>query len=357
MEDEISLVQIINVVVREWRLVVVLPIVLMVLAGALSLSQTRRYVASASFIPQAAEGGAGGGAAALAERFGVNLGTERLGQSPQFYVELLRSASLLRDAVESEYEVPSDDGGVWRGSLVEYWELDGYAGPEPAELLAREILDRAVSTSVSRETGIVRLSAVSPEPALAEQILERLLELLNQYNLEVRRSRAQEEGRFIGTLLTDARAELRAAEGALQNFLRQNREFGNSPELAFEYDRLQRQVLMRQELYTSLLRSQEQARIDGVRDTPLFTVIDHPAGSAEPRARGTVLRALLGFAVGLVLAVILAFLRESVRRGRGAEDPHVRELHGLVRQAWSDAWRPHRWIRRRPAASPTAEER
>ena len=67
------------------------------------------------------------------------------------------------------------------------------------------------------------------------------------------------------------------AERAREDFLRQNRGFGNSPELMSEHDRLQRQVAMRQEVYTSLLRSQEQARIDAVRDTPLLAFIDTPS--------------------------------------------------------------------------------
>jgi capsular polysaccharide biosynthesis protein len=60
-------------------------------------------------------------------------------------------------------------------------------------------LREAISTSaVDRETGVVRLTVSATHPALSEQIAQRLLELLNEFNTEARQSRAQEEGRFIG---------------------------------------------------------------------------------------------------------------------------------------------------------------
>jgi uncharacterized protein involved in exopolysaccharide biosynthesis len=344
--DEISLVEIANTILRQWRLVVVIPMVLALVVGFWTLRQDRTYIASASFIPQAGEGRGGGGAAALAQQFGVSLGTDRPGQSPQFYVDLLRSLTVLREAVESEYEVPAADGTMRRANLIELFEIEADGSIIPTWRRATDRLRDQISTSVARETGLVHVTVSAAHPALAEKITERLLETLNIFNTEVRQSKAQEEGRFISGRLTESAAELRVAEDALQDFLRQNRVFRNSPELVFEHDRLQRQVAIRQEVYTSLLRSQEEARIDAVRDTPLFTVLDHPAGTAEPQGRGTVLRVMLAYMLGLVMAVAVAFILEVTRRGRDSEDPDLQEFQGLARQAWADLRHPVRWLGR-----------
>lgn len=345
-EDEISLVEIASTVLRNWRVVAVLPVLLALLVGVWSFTRDRSYTASASFMPQMSEGRGVGGAAALAQQFGVSLGTERPGQSPQFYVDLLRSRTLLRQAVESEYLVPAEEGENWSGTLIQYWELGERRGSLPPWRRATESLQQAISPSVNRETGVVQFSVSSEDPVLSEQIAERLLDLLNEYNLEVRQSRALDEGRFISGRLEEAQTALLTAEGALQDFHRHNRQFENSPELIFEQDRLQRHVLMRQEVYTALLRSQEQARIDAVRDIPLFVVIDQPAESAEPEGRGTIMRSLLGLMVGLMLAVFVAFVAEFSRRRREREDPHYREFQSLAREAWDDLRRPGRWMRR-----------
>src|SRR5688572_31375279 len=50
--------------------------------------------------------------------------------------------------------------------------------------------------------------------------------------------------------------------------------------------------------------------IYGIRDTPLLTLIDDPAGSAKPQPRGTVGRVILAFIVGLVFAIVLVFIME-----------------------------------------------
>lgn len=342
--DEISLIEIMTAVLRSWRAVLLLPLLFAFLAGAMALRQKRSYVATASFIPQTAENRNVGGAAALAQQFGVSLGTDRPGHSPAFYVDLLESATILRRAVESQYEVPSKTNQAKTATLVEYWKLNVANAPVPPWRSALERLRGAVAASVIRETGVVEIRVSADDPFLAEQITERLLELLNEYNLEMRQGRAKEEARFISGRLTEIQNELTAAENALEAFLSQNRNFRNSPQLTFEHDRLQRQVLMRQEVYASLLRAQEQARFDGVRDTPLLTIIDYPAGTASPASRGVVLRILMGFMLGFLLAVALASVREAARRGRQTNDPYFRELEDSVRRLLNDLRHPRRWL-------------
>ena len=346
--DRVSLIEIGTTILRGWRLIITVPVILAIAAGTWSLTRDRAYSASASFVQQPGEGRDVGGAGAIAEQFGLRLNTDR-GRSPEFYVELLRSISVLRQAVETEYELQKVDGERWKGTLIEYWELDETTGVLPPWHQAADALNGAISTSVSRETGVLTLTVTSGSPSLAEQIAARLMELLNDFNLQVRQSRAHEESRFISGLLADARAELLAAEKALQDFLRQHRGFRNSPEMLFEHDRLQRHVTMRHEVYASLLRSHEQAQIDAVRNLPLFTVIDSPAGSAEPRGRGTVLRTMLAFLVGLLIAVFIAFMAEFVRRSEEASDPLYQEFVRAARETRGDLLRPSRWFRlRRP---------
>lgn len=345
---DISLIEILNAVLRNWRALVILPFVFAVLVGISTLTKTRSYYATSSFVAQTAENRGLSGAAALAQQFGVNLGSERAGQSPQFYEDLLRTRTILRRAVESEYEFPAPTGQMQKGTLIQYWRLDELQSSDPAWRVAMDRLRGTISTSVRRETGVIELRVTLDRPAVAEQVAARLLDLLNDYNLEVRQTRARDESRFISGRLAEAQRELRTLEDALEAFLRQNRgDFRNSPELTFQHDRLQRQVLAGQEVYTSLLRGQEQARIDAMRDTPVLQVIDSPLGTATPSPRKTALRTLLAFMMGVMLAVAIAAIRETGRRGRMSNDPEYLEFQDLVRRIWNDVRNPRRWIARR----------
>lgn len=343
-DDEFSLIELANTVLRQWRLVLVLPVLFALAVGLYTYSKERMYAASASFFPKESEGRAIGGAFALAQQFGVDLGSKGPTQSPQFYVDLLQSRALLRKVVESKYQVVGPDGNAESVTLTQFYRRKD--GTERPWIQAVDIVRPRIVPSIARQTGVVRITVTSPQPALSEQIAERLLDLLNAFNLEMLQKRAEQENRFVGERLAEAQTKLLAAESALQSFQRQNRQFENSPDLMFENGRLQRQVDARQEVYTSLLRSQEQTRIDAMRDTPLITVIDHPAESSEPQPRGTVGKALLAYLLGLGLAVGVAFMSESARRGRESKESGHREFQRLARQAWSDVRRPSRWFRR-----------
>jgi uncharacterized protein involved in exopolysaccharide biosynthesis len=321
----------------------VLPVVLALAVGLVTLSGDRSYAASASFMTQTGDGRVMSGAAALAQQFGISLGQDRPGETSQFYVDLLRTRAVLRRAVETEYEYVERGGQVRRATLVEVYEArEDPRLPVPWSQAA-EALRRSMSTSITG-TGLVQLTVRAPEPRLAEQITERLLQLLEEFNTGLRQRRGEEEGDFVAARVSDAQAGLLTAEARLQAFLTQNRVFDHSPELVFEHGRLQRQVAIRQEVYTSLLRAYEQNRIDALRDTPLLTVVDHPAESARPLPRGTIMRSAMAFLLGLTVAVLIAFVAEFVRRTRSAGDARYRELEGAAREAWRDLRRPMLWV-------------
>ncbi len=141
------------------------------------------------------------------------------------------------------------------------------------------------------------------------------------------------------------------AEDSLKAFLVENRQFANSPQLAFEHDRLQRQVVMRQELVTAMAQAYEQARIDEVRNLPVITVIDQPEPPALPDPRGRLLKLLLGVILGLMAGVALAFIREFGEQAKNEES----EAYGEFQQVLKDVKRDLFGLRRstRPATSPT----
>jgi uncharacterized protein involved in exopolysaccharide biosynthesis len=115
--------------------------------------------------------------------------------------------------------------------------------------------------------------------------------------------------RFTQERLAAAHAELQQAERAVEEFLERNRSYERSPALQFEYSRLQRRLDLRQSVYVALAQAHEQASIEAVRNTPVITVLDHPAGSAE-KAKSLFGLLFLAGALGTVGGVGLAFVRE-----------------------------------------------
>lgn len=344
-EAEVSVFDIGATILRYWRLFVVVPLVLVLLVALWTLTRPERFVASATFMPQDQSSRASSGALALAQQFGVNLTGGSSSQSPQYYVQLLEARAVRKPLVESEYTVNTDTGPR-RATLIELFAEERGDGRPTEWRGASAMLNDRITTHVDSETGLVELRVTASQPGLAEQIAARFLELLNEVNTSVLQQRAEDEGRFIGARVEEAHGALRASEAALQSFLAQNRDFSNSPQLQFEYDRLQRQVAMRQEVYTSMARAQEQASIDAIRDVPMVSVVDVPQGSAVRRGSGLSTRVVLATVAGFALAALIAFLAELARRGRAVGDPSYREFDALRRKVWQDIRHPRLLVRR-----------
>jgi uncharacterized protein involved in exopolysaccharide biosynthesis len=339
--DEFAVIEILTVLLRFRWLIVGVPAVLVVGAILTSISQPRLYSATASFATQAPSRPGGAGAASLARQFGLDLGEQRAGQSPEFYARVLTGRELLWQVATAEYQISE---GSRSADLITLLELDKSDGAADREMRRRmlEVLRERIAISIDRDTGIMTVRTKFASPLLAEQVADRMIEAVNAFNLNTRQSQARAEGEFVERRLLEAEQELKDAEAELQAFLRQNRMFQNSPELVFEHGRLERQVVLRQDLTTSLRQAKEQARIDAVRDTPVITLIEAAAGSARPEARGTVARAVLAGISGVALAILLAFLLEFLRRSRQDNRNAYREFNALRQATINDLKRPFR---------------
>ena len=325
-DDEISLWEVLSVLLRRRRVIILSTLGLGALAVAFALLRAASFTTAASFRPQGSEAPQSQ-LVALASQFGMAIGGgDEL--SPAFYEELLTSREILLTAAESGYDV--DGSSVRLPDLLEIRE-------ETADLRSNEVVEwlreSALSVRTGRATGIVTFAVTTDWPALSFQIADRLLAEVSRFNLETRQSQAASERAFIEGRVENARDDLQAAEDELQQFLQANRQFENSPELRFQYERLQRNVSLQQQVYTTLVQSFEQARIAEVRDTPVLTVLQPPFMPPGPDERQLTLFLALGLALGGMGGIVLAFVVEAFTRPAGndpAREDFRRTLDGLL---------------------------
>jgi len=328
-DDEISLWEVLAVLLRRRGTIALSAVVCVGLALAYTFLRADDFTTQASFRPQGSEASASE-LLALAGQFGINIpgmGGEEL--SPAFYQELLTSREILQRVADRSYQVEGE-GTVALVDLLEIEEdTEGLRVEEAIEQLQEDL----ISISVGRETGIVTLSVTTEWPDLSQEIAERLLEELQVFNLETRRSQAAAERVFIEARVDSARVALNAAEDSMQRFLQVNRRIEDSPELTFQSERLQREISRQQQVYTGLVQSFEQARIAEVRDTPVLTVLQPPYLPPGPDDRSVLLALALGVVLGGMGGVVLAFIVEALRRpapGDPAREDFQRAWDALV---------------------------
>lgn len=325
-DDEISLWEVLAVLLRRRRVIVVSTLVLGALAVAFGLLRAPSYTTSASFQPQGSEGGQSQ-LLALASQFGVSMGAGD-GLSPAFYSELLTSRGILMNVATTPFEVEGS-----RVLLADLLEVEA----DTEDLRLKKVLEwlrqTAVSVQTGRETGIVTVQVTTDWPELSLQIAQQLLDEVSRFNLETRQSQAATERGFIEARMEQARTDLLGAEDELQRFLQANRQFQDSPELQFQYERIQRNVALRQQVFTTLVQSFEQARIAEVRDTPVFTVLQPPFMPPGPDERRLKLFLALGLVLGAMGGTVLAFVVEAFSRPAGndpAREDFQRTWEGLL---------------------------
>lgn len=312
---DMSLLELLSVLLRRRYTVLACTLGVTILTVVFTLvSSGRTYTSDASFLPQGTERRGVEGLQAMAGQLGIRVPSEGRYDSPEFYAELLQSRRILGQLLVDTFAVNGDDtvSDVYpsEGTIADLLGIPDSDHRRRGDAAVQWLRKEAVSVRTNRGTGVVQVSVQTPWPHVSRHIAERLLDLVQDFNLGTRQSQASAERLFVERRLGEAELELRHAEGELRRFLERNRQFENSPELLFEHDRLQRQVAMRQQVFNSLNQSHQDARIAEVRDIPVITIVEPPELPVQRDARGFALSMVIGLTLGGMIGICAAFGRE-----------------------------------------------
>lgn len=340
-DSEVSVVSILTVIVRKRMMIVAWMLAVGSIAAIGALQVKKVYLASASFISQAS-GPDRSGLTALAGQFGIAVPGNGQTSSPDFYIWLLKSRVLFGNIVRDTFEVSE-----LRSRRVPVLDLLGIAsGPQAIrEESGIAVLGGLVKAESRKTTGVIQVTAAHPLSSVSLSIVNGLVAGVNKYNRETRQGQAAEERKFTEARLLATATELRQAEGDLQRFLSSNRQISSSAALIFDRDRLQRAVMLKQQVYVTLSQSYEDVRIREVRDIPVITVIEPPSVGSSPEPRGRLKRIFLGLVIGASLGLIMVLFSERVRSLRKQRDSDVDELFAALRELRSSVGRRFRVFR------------
>lgn len=328
---------------RRWRIVAGVTVFAIVLAVATALIVPPVYRSEASFVSNASSSGrlqglgaVGGSVGDLFSELGAATGDPS--ESPNFYVQLLASRELLTRLLESRFPNPRTERPTDSATLLEILHL---REDNPSRRLEKAIKEmrKNLRPGWDIKTNLVWFSVDAQWPALSAAVANRLIELVGTFNRETRVSRAKSKRLFIEARLDSANAELRRSEDRLRSFYEQNRAGTSAPALRFEENQIKRSVDIANELYLTLQRQLEIARLDEFNDAALITVIDSavpPRKAQWPRYGALAVTALcLGLLAGILVAGSIVILEDW--RARNPEAwREFRSTAGSWRRSSSD---------------------
>lgn len=193
-DDEVSLLDLVETVVQNLRLLVVAPLLVGLATLGISFLLTPVYTAQTSFLPPLQQQSA---AAAMLQQGGLAgmAGAAAGIQDPaDQFVAFLRSRSV-------------------QDRLVERFDLLTRYGARNRELAARALAGR--TRIVSGRDGLIRVEFDDPDPAFAAQVANAYVEELGRLSSRLALTEAQHRRKFFGQHLAQAQAALAQAEQAL----------------------------------------------------------------------------------------------------------------------------------------------
>ena len=267
----------------------------------IALVLPRWYTARSSFQPESQNPGAlSAGLAGIASQLAASaLGGQA---NPQFYADLIRSDVVLRRVAQRSFV--GKDG---LRPLADIYKISD-AAPERRIQKTMTRLRDGVRTDVNIRTGVVSFTATGRTPEMAKAVADSILAAVNDFNINIRQTRARAEYAFAEARADEAARALSAAENAVAQFNMRNRVF-SSPALQIENDRLKRVADIAAQVYLQLRLQAEQAAVQQVRDTPALTVIDAPSLPIKASSPRKVLSVLAGALAGLLGVLILLMYR------------------------------------------------
>ena len=349
---------IVNFLLRNLKLLLLIPLLAFAAAVLFTLSGDQAYVAQSKFLPARADP-ASSSAGLATELKGLVSGGRTINELV-FYGAVVESSALLRKAAATEYdfEGKNDEGKTvrMRGTLARIHGLNPTSQKQDLNA-SLSIVTGMVGSGIESGTGFVVVNTQSRWPELAVAVNNRVLELVNEFNIEQRQTQAKAERLFVEKRLAEAKQALEDAEANLMAFIGSNQQFQQLSRAAIRSRQLEREVTLRQGTYTMLTQAYEQARITEVRNTPVVTVVERPEDTVHLERGGSAIRnGIFAFlVVGLImLGVVLlrSYIGGQMEKHPDDVDEFMRQLRGVLPARVRKRLPQHAVVEASPSAVP-----
>jgi uncharacterized protein involved in exopolysaccharide biosynthesis len=300
-EDEIDLIELFRVLLRRWLFLMGFPLVCTLVAVYVTLYVMPEIYKSTAVI-RPAEGGSGGLAGklgALSSMLPIPIDLPGGGEDKANVENFLKSRTLKERLIKKFDLLPRLYPDDWDADTDKWTIEDPAKIPTIVSALQEDALKKIFNVSTDKKSGLITIAWSDEEPAFAKSMLDRVVKELryyldNEYESDAKREREFVEGR------------LAIASRDLEHWERQ------VPSRGLTLDKIARERLAAQTVYTELRKQLEIARITEAKEITSFRVLDQPFVPVKrDKPKRAQICALTLVASGF-LAVFLIFAQHAV---------------------------------------------
>jgi uncharacterized protein involved in exopolysaccharide biosynthesis len=329
VEEGIDSLTFLTPLLEKRRKIIAFVILASLTVGLVAFFTPRKYKAELSVTPvlnnRASQ--ALGGIAALA---GATL-QQGYQLTPARMVELIRSRRVLA-CVGMSPVTPNSNTMV-----IERFLGEEYTRNDPEEVAKH--LQRLLTVTTNKETGTITVSVAHRDSALARMIAARTVDSASQIFVRTSKAQAQQLRVAQEARVAQTRQQLARAEEELREFNFSNRAAPAYSQAAVERGRLQRNIMIAEQVYTQAATDQESAFARELEATPTVVVHDPLPDVLSKVRKRVVMKTVIAAVVSFLLACALVMIAEIYRRRLAKQDEEsmrfkeaVSSLPGLRRR-------------------------
>ena len=252
-----------------------------------------------------------------------NFGSTSLGSTTYNINDLVYSNVLRENILKQEWKTINFNKKV---TLLEYWELEendfnGFLDNIKKSLLsivtddlqqirvdkAKQILQNRIEV-VEQESGLFIINVMMEEPELASNIANYISVYIQEYISNKSTDKAKKNKIFINERLNEVEIKLKKSEKKLLEFFKKNPTI-DTPVLQFENLTLTRELEINQELYLTILKELEIAKIEELKELEIIQILDSALPPIEKTSPNILFILIVMFNFSFLSAVTFFYLK------------------------------------------------
>ncbi len=321
--DEIDLLEFILLIIKGWKLVLIVTIIVATIAVFIAQTKKNLYAVTTK---AATIGGNSNEMAGLAALAGMQLGSSNEVDLLSHIDIVIKNAYFMDHLLEKKWNIARTQTKSELKkktklqydtlSLAEYWKIvpdttvPDWKYLNKMNLYGKLRNPKSSHISVVNQKGILEISTKFDNASLTYEVHQELLNLLQNYFSNDYASKNRASRLFIQQRVTEVKSTLSSYESQLKE-LRQNNFIDLAPRIALERARLEREVALQSNLYAELMKQLEMAKIEEKKDTPVFEILQYgerPLGPSEPNRKMIILAGIVG---GLALGAFIVLMKNG----------------------------------------------
>ncbi|MHB2155242.1 GNVR domain-containing protein [Calditrichota bacterium GD2] len=169
-------------------------------------------------------------------------------------------------------------------------------------------LNKAITVFSNDDTGLITISALTEDPRLSADIVNFIAEEVSRYIQTQRINERKKYSSFIEKQVNEVKKKLIKAENKLEEFIDKNRIISKNPKIKFKYEKLKREIEIQKEIYISLEKQKELAKLEEKKKDPVIRILDIgeiPANKFKPKRLMILITSLL---IGIIIGILSSFI-------------------------------------------------